>query len=164
MREAWGTAGYMMSHDEIRTLNQDEACRRRNLTAGQILADNVRACRALLKPAKAYVWNDMFDPYHNAKDNYYLVRGTLAGSWEGVPKDALIMNWNSGKPKESLAFFAGRGHRQILAGYYDSAPDSIKGWLATAKSLGDARVVGAMYTTWRADYSNLEAFAKAAWD
>ena len=104
----------------------------------------------------------MFDPHHNAVDNYYLVRGTLAGSWEGLSKDTLIMNWNSGKQKESLDFFAKRGHAQILAGYYDGNPSSIKGWLATAKSLGGANVQGVMYTTWANNYSQLEAFAKAA--
>ena len=34
-----------------------------------------------------YVWNDMFDPFHNAVNDYYLVRGDLKGSWEGLPKD-----------------------------------------------------------------------------
>jgi hypothetical protein len=78
-----------------------------------------------------------------------------------LPKDAVIVNWNSGKPKESLPFFANRGLKQILAGYYDGPPDSIRRWLAAAE--GVPGVVGVMYTTWQGKYDDLEAFAKAAW-
>jgi hypothetical protein len=106
----------------------------------------------------------MFDPHHNAKNQFYLVRGDLAGSWEGLPKDMLIINWNSGDAAKSLPFFAQRGHGQVLAGYYDAPPDRIKTWLAagdTAKSTPSIR--GVMYTTWQNNFSDLEKFAAAAW-
>ena len=38
-----------MSHDEIRVANWCKACRDRKLTPGQMLADNVRQCAAILK-------------------------------------------------------------------------------------------------------------------
>jgi hypothetical protein len=104
----------------------------------------------------------MFDPTHNAHDNYYLVNGTLAGSWEGLPADALVVNWNSGaKARESMEFFSKRGNRQILAGYYDAPPERIKDWLKQAE--GVKGVCGVMYTTWQNNFSDLEAFARAAW-
>jgi hypothetical protein len=103
----------------------------------------------------------MFDPYHNARDQYYLVRGDLSGSWEGLPDDVTIVNWNRGRAKESLPFFGKRGHSQILAGYYDHAPDSIRQWWGQARP--EDRVDGVMYTTWRNNYSDLESFARAAW-
>jgi hypothetical protein len=160
-------AGFFLSHDELRTAGWSADAQATGKTPGVQLAENVRKCIALAKQtsprAELVAWSDMFDPHHNAHDNYYLVRGTLAGSWEGLSKDTLIMNWNSGKPKESLDFFAKRGHGQILAGYYDGNPNAIKGWLATAKALGGAKVEGVMYTTWANNYSQLEAFAKAAW-
>src|ERR1051326_6353865 len=31
----------------------------------------------------ARVWSGMFDPFHNAVKDYYLVRDDLTGSWEG---------------------------------------------------------------------------------
>jgi hypothetical protein len=103
----------------------------------------------------------MFDPYHNAvKGPYYLVNGPWTGSWEGLDKAVIIMNWNFGKRDQSLRFFADRGHRQILAGYYDGKPEQIKEWLASAK--GVQGVIGVMYTTWQNDYSNIERFAKLA--
>jgi hypothetical protein len=159
VREALGAKGYMMSHDEIRTLNWDESCRRRNLDAGAILAENARECVKLLEGATAYVWSDMFDPHHNAHKDYYLVRGDLAGSWEGLPKDVVIVNWNFGERDKSLAFFAGRGHRQVIAGYYDGPVEQVKRWLASAAKVKG--VVGVMYTTWRNDYDGIEAFARA---
>ena len=160
VRELWGTKGYMMSHDEFRTMNQDDACRKRGLDAGALLADNARECVKLLAGSTVYVWNDMFDPFHNAVDKYYLVHGDLKGSWEGLARDVVIVNWHFGAREKSLPFFADRGHRQVLAGYYDVPVEQVKEWLKSgAKVKG---VIGVMYTTWQNDYSQLEAFAKAA--
>jgi hypothetical protein len=159
VRDLWGTKGYMMSHDEFRTMNQDDACVKRNLDAGALLADNARECVKLLSGSTVYVWNDMFDPFHNAVDKYYLVRGDLKGSWEGLSKDVVIVNWHFGAREKSLPFFADRGHRQVLAGYYDGPVEQVKEWLKSgAKVKG---VVGVMYTTWQGNYDHLEAFAKA---
>ena len=112
-----------MSHDEIRVANWCLACQSRKRTPGQLLAENARRCTSILKAvnpqARIVVWSDMFDPHHNAVDNYYLVNGSLKGSWEGLAHDVVIANWNGGKAAESLKFFADRGHPQIIAGYYD---------------------------------------------
>jgi len=160
VKEATGAKSFMMSHDEFRSMNTCDACVKKNLDAGALLAENARRCVKLLEGSTVYVWNDMFDPYHNAVNNYYLVRGDLKGSWEGLSKDVIIMNWYFGPREKNLPFFADRGHRQVLAGYYDHKPEQIKEWLkAAAKVKG---VVGVMYTTWKQDYSNLEEFAKYA--
>jgi hypothetical protein len=155
---------FFMSHDEIRVLNWDESCRRRGLTPAQILSDNVRRCVEILKrvnpKAEVVVWSDMFDPTHNAVDDYYLVDGTLSGSWEGLPSGVIIANWNGDKTRQSLEFFAGRGHRQVLAGYYDA--DDLSGftrWDGPAE--GVRGVVGFMYTTWEQKYGLLEAYGEA---
>lgn len=157
--------GYMMSHDEFRTFGWDEPCRHSGKTPGQLLADNARFCTGLLEPAKAYVWNDMFDPFHNAVEGpYYLVNGPWTGSWEGLSKDVVVVNWNFEKRDQSLEFFADRGHQQVIAGYYDVPPAAVaaktRQWLDSAAKVPG--VVGIMYTTWRNDYSQVEAFAAAA--
>jgi hypothetical protein len=161
MKQAWGesAAGYMMSHDEFRTLGWCKACRDSHATPGQLLAKNAGYCAGLLKPSPTYVWNDMFDPFHNAvKGPYYLVNGPWTGSWEGLPKDVVIMNWNHGERDKSLKFFADRGHRQIVATYYDDdSMGQTKDWRAAAQT--DKSVIGYMYTTWRGDYGKVEAFA-----
>lgn len=154
-----------LSHDEIRVANWCGSCRKEGRDAGKLLAENMRRCveivRKVSPDAELCVWSDMFDPHHNATKDFYLVNGDLAGSWEGLPEEMTLINWNHGAAKESLPFFAGRGHRQVLSGYYDSDARSIAGWLKQGEGLEG--IDGAMYTTWRDDYSGLEAFADAAW-
>ena len=153
----------MMMHDEWRVLGWDESFRRTGQTPGQVVAENVRFCARYLKtlqPARrVLVWSDMFDPHHNAVDNYYLVNGDLSGAWEGLSRDVLVMNWNFGVREESLKFFADRGHQQILAGYYDTDAGQIGRWLETVRRLKVSGVRGAMYTTWRQNYAELREFA-----
>lgn len=153
---------YMMSHDEIRVGNWCKACQATGKTPGDMLADNVRRCVAIIKEvdpkAKVLVWNDMFDPHHNAVDKYYLVNGSWKDSWKGLPAEVGIMNWNDGKAEKSLKFFAERGHTQIIAGYYDSDTSNFTKWVEAAK--GVPNVTGFLYTTWQHKYDDLEAYGK----
>jgi hypothetical protein len=152
---------YFMEHDEIRVMGWDDACTARHLDSGAILAGNIRACTRIMKDvapsATLYVWSDMFDPYHNAHDHYYLVKGNLAGSWEGLDPSVVIANWNAANADQSLPWFAGRGHHQLLAGYYDAPPGRILDWLKAAR--GVANIDAVMYTTWENNYADLERFA-----
>jgi hypothetical protein len=164
----WDAPAYFMSHDEIRCLNQDDSCRRRQLTAGEILADNTRQCLAILREvapqARAYVWSDMFDPNHNAHDDYYLVRGDLAGSWEGLDQSAIVACWYYDKREASLQWFASRGNPVLAAGYYDGPVQRIRQWLDAAEAIDQpGKFRGVMYTTWLRRYDDLEAFATEAW-
>lgn len=156
---------YLLSHDEIRVANWTDDELKPGRSAGELLAENVRRCvevvRRINPSARLCFWSDMFDPHHNAVKNFYLVNGDLAGSCEGLPKDAIILNWNSAKPRESLPFFANHGHEQVLAGYYDGRADSIRSWLAAGE--GMPKIEGAMYTTWQHNFTQLEAFAGFAW-
>jgi hypothetical protein len=162
--ELFAPRTFFLSHDEIRVAGWSAPEMASVKSGGELLADNVRRCVDIVRKrrpeARLCVWSDMFDPHHNAKDQFYLVRGSLAGSWEGLPKDMIVVNWNSGEPDKSLGFFAQRGHAQILAGYYDSEPGRIRPWLATAREAGGLE--GVMYTTWQHRFADLEAFAKAA--
>ncbi len=162
MSAVWGAGGYMMSHDEIRVLNWCKACEDRRLSAGAILADNVRSCVKILRGVnpggRIYVWSDMFDPNHNAHADYYLVRGDLAGSWEGLDPEVIVVPWYFEKRRESLQFFADRGHRQVIAGYYDDDPANVRRWLEAAMEVKG--VEGVMYTTWQNRYDDLERFAE----
>jgi Carbohydrate binding domain len=157
--------GFFMCHDELRVANWCEACQSRQLTPGQLLGDNVSRCvqmiRAASPKAQIFVWSDMFDPFHNAHDDYYLVNGTLANSWDGLPRDVVVVDWYFDIRKQTMPWFAQHGYSQVLAGYYDGSPEQIHTWLDDAS--GVANVVGVMYTTWANQYGDLEAFAKAAW-
>jgi hypothetical protein len=143
-------------------LNWRDACRRRGLDAGALLADNARTCVNILREVnpggRIYVWSDMFDPHHNAHKDYYLVRGDLSRSWEGLDKDVIIVPWYFEKRAQSLKFFADRGHRQVIAGYYDAGPERMRDWLDAAKPFPG--VAGVMYTTWEHKYADLERFTE----
>ena len=158
VKRLWGARTVLMMHDEIRALNWDESCRRRGRTAGEVLAAHLRDCTRLLEGDTVCVWGDMFDPTQNAHRDYYLVGGDLAGSWEGLSRDVIVVNWNFGRRDESLRFFADRGHRQVIAGYYDGPVGGVRDWLASAHRVPG--VVGVMYTTWQQRWDDLEAFAR----
>ncbi len=165
MHAAWGAKGYMMSHDEVRVLNWDKSCTDRHLTPGEILADNVKQCSGILREVnpggRVYVWSDMFDPNHNAVNGpYYLVNGDLRGSWKGIDEDVIVLPWYFEKRAESLKFFAERGNKQVVAGYYDSKPARVAEWLSAAKAVPGS-VIGVMYTTWQNKYGDLEKFSAA---
>ena len=164
MKENGNPDIYLMAHDEIRIGGWDDSCVKSGKTPGQLLADNIRKCAEIIKktdPGKPIAtWNDMFDPYHNAKKDakdFYLVKGVgpWAGSWEGLTSDVAIATWLYNN-HDSLKFFSDRGNQQVLAGYYDSDPARIVDWLNTSKQVQN--VIGVMYTTWAGDYSKLEAF------
>lgn len=159
--------GWFLSYDELRQGNTCAACAARNTTAGALLADHLASTIDLIRKqqpnAPLYIWSDMFDPLHNAVDNYYLVKGTLAESWKGLPSDVVVMNWNLGaNHSKSLAFFAGRGNPQIIAGYYDSGDGAKSAQNELNGVRGTAGLLGLMYTTWRGDFSQLENYAKGA--
>ncbi len=163
---AFQASGYMMSHDEIRVMNWCPGCQQRHLDAGAMLADNVRTCIDILRQVNPgghiYVWSDMFDPFHNAQANYYLVRGDLRNSWLGLDPQVTILPWNIATRTNTLQFFSGRGHQQVLAGYYDSGPDQIATWLNATP--GIPGVLGVMYTTWAGQYADLSSFGDVVSD
>jgi hypothetical protein len=160
-------AAFLMSHDEMRVMNQCALCRSKGMTPGELLAWNVRQAAQIIREnapgAEIWVWNDMFDPMHNAVDDYYAVHGSLKGSWKGLDRDVGIVNWHGGLKGKNCRFFADLGLRQILSGYYDGDEDgsAIAQWIANTKSVPG--IAGTMYTTWEDRYDAMEAWAKKAW-
>ncbi|HET6513060.1 MAG TPA: T9SS type A sorting domain-containing protein, partial [Candidatus Kapabacteria bacterium] len=157
---------YMIGHDEIRHLNWDHSCQSRELTPAEILAGNVSLTKAQIESVSSgnsvYAWSDMFDSLHNAHDNFYAVNGDLTGVWNMIPKDITIVNWNSQKKDESLAFFAKHGFSQMSAPYYDQGNTvNMREWRQAQQ--GVPNIKGMMYTTWSADYSHLRPFGYYAW-
>jgi len=160
---------FFMEHDELREMNQCGSCQAKHMTAGELLAWNIHKAAGIIRDlrpnAGIWVWSDMFDPYHNAKDNFYLVNGSLKGSWKGLDKDIGIVNWNGGGLDKDVKWFSDLGLRQILSGYYDDGGDNdgskIAKWIDSAK--GMPGVVGAMYTTWGDNYGPMDVWAQKAW-
>lgn len=170
--ESGAFRGWMFSHDEIRMHGWDQAPRHGDGSPGADLAFNIqsltRAANSMAPGARVMVWSDMFDPQHNAAQRdapYYLVNGDWAGSCEGLDPGVIVLNWNHNRAKrrDSADFFAQRGHRQILAGYYDAPPDGFtdRQWLADLE--GVEGVSGVLYTQWGSGYDQLEAWAHHVW-
>lgn len=157
---------YFMNHDEIRNMNWDYACKSRNMSPAELLADNVAKCIKIIhsenKDAEILVWSDMFDSTHNARNNYYLVNGDLSGVWKLISNDLIIANWNGGKLLESLKFFSDYNLKQITTPYYDdqSTNDIRRRRLAQSEF---SNILGMMYTTWASDYSFLTPFSYYVW-
>jgi len=155
--------------DELRCVNWCELCQSTGKTPGELLADATERVDGIahdINPSwKLMTWSDMYDPNHNAHDNYYLANGTLENSWEGLPSNWDIGNWLR-MSDETLSFFEDRGNRQILCGYYDEdGPDfSIHEWLDLSKPYSGVYAV--MYTTWWKGYDDLEEWAAVVkqWD
>jgi hypothetical protein len=166
--ELYKPDAFFMQHDEIREINQCASCQATNKTPGELLAWNIHKSasiiRAIRPDAAIWVWNDMFDPYHNAKEkNFYLVNGSLTGSWKGLDKNIGIVNWNGGGLEKDCQFFADLGMHQILSGYYDGDEDGtgIENWENKTHKIPG--IVGAMYTTWNDNYGPMDTWAKKAW-
>jgi hypothetical protein len=164
-----------LGYDEMRQVDSCELCRSKNMTAGQLLAWNVgqtwSSITAVTPGVTAYVWDDMFDPNHNATASYqydYPVEGDLTGSWLGLQPGFVIMNWNLGNLTKSLSWFAGKeagnkhAFQQVIAGYYDSGDGAGAATSELTSANGIPGVKGLMYTTWTPDYSQLGPFATAA--
>lgn len=154
---------FFMTHNEARVMGWCKACRDSHKAPGELLAANARRCVEIVREvhpgAAVVVWSDMFDPYHNAvRSGSPLVVGSLQNSWEGLPADVALVNWNRVRPAESLKWFSDLGHPQILAGYFDEGVASWQRWQEARQ--GVPGVGGFMYTTWRGDYSQLEAYGK----
>jgi hypothetical protein len=160
-------AAFLMSHDELRVMNQCALCQSKHLTPGELLAWNVKQAAQIIRDlrpdAEIWVWNDMFDPLHNAVDHFYAVNGSLTGSWKGLDPGIGIVNWHGGLKGKNCKFFADLGLKQILSGYYDSDEDgaAIAEWRHNTE--GVPGIVGAMYTTWEDKYEAMDVWAKMAW-
>jgi len=161
-----------LGYDEIRHANSCFSCRSKNMATGELLAWSLGKTREIYRDAlpgtSFWIWSDMFDPHHNAHNNFYYAEGDFAGSWKGVPSDVSVFNWNLDKLKQSLTWFSGLNpeqpipHRQIVAGFYDRPDAAGEASRELREAAGIPGIRGLMYTTWVDDYSKLQTYADAA--
>lgn len=150
--------GFAMTYDEWRIANWDPAGG--NISAGEYVAETTRKTISLfwkINPRyEIYVWSDMYNPNHNAFDKYFMVNGSLAGSWKGLARDTNILTWYGGV--KTLKFFSDLHSNRVISGYYEST-DNVTQWLNDldkAEDQGARGVDGFMYTTWEDRYDDLE--------
>ncbi|MDD4857764.1 MAG: hypothetical protein PHD74_06625 [Candidatus Krumholzibacteria bacterium] len=166
-RAALAPDGYMLTQDEIRCAGWEPSQEKNFRGSGELFAFNVRRCLEIARGEgggkPVYVWSDMYDPYHNARADYYLVKGSVSKSWEGLDPGVTVVEWGEqAKAAKSLEFFSGRAHRLMIAAFYDG--DVKRDHDLWMKAIVAApRIEGVIYTTWENDYSKLEEFAGAWW-
>jgi hypothetical protein len=156
---------YFIGIDEVRAINRDESCQRRKMTAAAILGDTTQwlydQVHAVNPKAQVLVWSDMFDPNHNSVKQYFLVDGSLEGTWTYLPKDMGIMCWYFEHRRQSLDFFSSRGFKTFAAAYYDASDleetkKNAERWLDVMDTTPGA--TGIMYATWENKYKLLAPF------
>jgi len=152
---------YFINIDEVRLFNRCEACKRRKMTPAAMLGQMTQwfydQVHAVNPKAEVFYWSDMFDPAHNSVDKYYMVDGSLEGTWKYLPKDAGIVCWAFDLRRKSLDFFSQHGFKTVAGAYYDA--DDLKdpeGWLEALDATPGA--TGIMYTTWQNKYKLLGPF------
>ena len=154
---------YLLALDEVRMGGTCEDCRRQTGTRSmaRVLGEYATELREMIRQtnpnAEVFVWSDMFDPNHNARDKYYLVEGDFTGSWNYLPKDMRIACWYFQRRDLSLKHFSGLGFQTLAGAYYDADDlENPKGWLESLDRTPGA--VGIMYTTWERKYDLLAPF------
>lgn len=150
-----------LNMDEVRMGGTCAACAGKDMA--RLLGDCVRrqitALRRYRTDLQVYVWSDMFDPHHNARPGYYLVRGDFTGSWKHLPRDVVVAVWGGEPRPESLQFFAREGFATLVACYYDAEDlRDVQGWVEATRSASGVR--GFMYTPWTRKYRLLPDFAR----
>jgi len=165
--KTWATGHYCLDYEEIRLSGWEPMPGGEKLKPGEMLARHFRKNYDALKKydpkAVVYTWSDMFCPGHNARPfaasgYYYLVNGNWDGSWEGLPKDVIVLNWYS-PTDANVKFFAGRGHSQVLCCFADKVDTEglkkrIQGWFDA--SAGSPDILGFMYVTYATDWSKMK--------
>ena len=146
---------------EVRLAGYEPSCGRR--ASGELLREILLRVRALAQREGGFavaVWSEMYDPLHNALGRYYLNRGGNLGSWEHLPEDVWIVNWNSPARRKSLLFFSSLGQTQIVSWNEADPRETIETAVRLGREVPGVR--GFQYTTWRRDYSRMCALAEAA--
>lgn len=152
---------YFLGMDEIRQGGTDEADKKRRISMAEILGDCITKQYNIIKntnsSAKIFIWADMLNPYHNAKNNYAQIEGNLSGSWKFIPHDINIVCWGYDQRKLSLDHFKQHGFHTLIATYYDDRSlCKSRNWMSVMADYDN--IIGIIYTTWKNDYTKLEDF------
>lgn len=166
-----------IGHDEIRGMNKDSRCRKRNMSNAELLAEDVTKlsdfAKSLDPNVRLLMWDDMVNPWHNGNDeNYQAKFGGLPGktspALELMPKDAIMMVWWYdpddwlNKMKNSLDYFESKGLNYFVSCWKDKK--NIKDWMKLINGRKDC--LGIIVTTWDGFEKNLEGIrytAQMAW-
>ncbi|MEA3401817.1 MAG: glycoside hydrolase family 20 zincin-like fold domain-containing protein [Armatimonadota bacterium] len=159
-----------IGHDEPRIVNSDSRCLKRDMTGGQLLAEDIRKlndfAHSIDPDVRLMMWADALNPYHNGT----WFRGEHQGELNLVPKDVIQNVWFYGatqpldRGRQSFEHFHRYGFT-VTGSPWDNAT-CCHNWGVVA---GEARrkgldCMGLLYTSWGSKWAGLETLAAVAWN
>lgn len=152
--------GYLIAIDEYRCYGYDPACLKSGRKAGSALNDlalfTYNEIKKHAPASRIYMWNDMFDPAGNCRKDkfYYNVRGrgALWNSWQGLPKDIIILRWqckNLEGVKKSMAHWKSLGMKYVQFPTYFTYTFSPLARPIIELSAKDPNCIGIAFAQWR---------------
>ena len=155
---------WLLSMDEVRVMNRCRRCLVRKTDPAHLYADCVTKAMAIVREAspgaEVCAWSDMMAPTDNARERYYVCNGSLAGSWNLVPKDLVQVVWENGRGPVALKHFSGLGFRTLANCYYDmdDTLENDRRWVRECNKTPGC--IGVMFYTYHRNYKMLERFAE----
>ncbi|MDD5072263.1 MAG: beta-N-acetylhexosaminidase [Candidatus Omnitrophica bacterium] len=164
-----------IGHDEIRGMNRDNRCRKRNLSNAELLADDViklfNICKSVNPDVNVLMWNDMLNPYYNGGNADFEVQyGGLPGETypaiDWIPKDVILMTAaydpNKSFCLKSCDYFDSKQFNYLVAGWNNK--QNIAEWSEIAKQRSNC--LGIIETTWydwEGNFENIKYAAEVSW-
>ncbi|MGC9318821.1 MAG: glycoside hydrolase family 20 zincin-like fold domain-containing protein [Armatimonadota bacterium] len=159
-----------IGHDEPRIVNSDSRCLRRDMTGGQLLAEDITKlndfAHSIDPNVRLMMWADALNPYHNGT----WFSGEHEHELNLVPKDVIQNVWFYGatdpldRGRQSFEHFDRYGFT-VTGSPWDNAT-CCRNWGLVA---GEARrrgldCMGLLYTSWSNRWAGLETLAGVAWN
>lgn len=166
-----------VTHDEIRGINRDSRCLKRNLSNAEILSDELTRLNDFVSGfglgTRLLIWDDMVNPWHNGGDEQYQEKyggkeGNTSDAIYTIPRGIILMSWwydskdTLCKMKNTPHFYDSLGFNYLAAGYKDA--DNIAAWAKATE--GSKGCMGMIVTTWDGWKRNIEGIrytAETAW-
>lgn len=164
-----------IGHDEIRGINRDNRCRKRNLSNAGLLADDINKlydiCKSADPDVNVLMWNDMLNPYYNGGNadfevQYEGLSGETYPAIDMIPNDIILMTAAYGSDKDfcmkSSDFFDSKQFKYFVAGWNNK--QNILEWAELAKNRRNC--LGIIETTWydwEGNRENIKYAAEVSW-
>jgi hypothetical protein len=168
--EVYGAAcqHWMCGYDELRMGGANKWYSDTGATPAQALGwsvndfwDKIRTKHA---SADLLLWSDMFNPYQNAVDKYYLWKGDLTNAHSYISHPFKVYNWTTTSLRDAANWFSARYINQIISinvrGTGQVGFESYTASMTTTHDVlkGGPSLSGVGYTTWAYDYSHILDF------
>jgi hypothetical protein len=159
-----------IGHDEPRIVNSDSRCQTREMTGGQLLAEDITKlndfAQSIDEDVRLMMWADALNPYHNGKwfsgeheDALGLVpNDVIQNVWFYGPTDPMARGWPSFKHFQRYGF-------TVTGSPWDD-PTCCRNWgiVADKARRKGMDCPGLLYTSWSRRFGGLETLASVAWN